>query len=907
MKKLSSKIISAFIFFALIATLPAGWLGYSGARELLEQEAFNKLTAVRESKKREIERYSKFIHGQILTFSEDLMVIKAVRELTESFYQIPTQLTGKDLTNNLKSFYSDVINTELTQQPDFLYDLSALIPKSKTAIQWQYHFLSNNPHPQAEKDRLDKPATPLAYSHRHGQYHPKLRNYLKTFGYYDMFLIDMQGNIVYSVYKEIDFATNLNTGPHQDSNLASLYHSLVNANESQKVRTTDFSAYLPSHNAPAGFIGSPVFDEIQQIGVLVFQIPINIINEIMTGKLRWKQDGLGNTGETYLLGTDLTMRNDSRFLLQDQEKFFQQLSLQKNLPTDIDSISRHKTTVLFQTVDTAGSRSAISGQTDIRIIKDYRGISVLSSFGPLEFLGLKWVIISEIDYAEVLGPIKNLRERLIYLTLALSSMVVLFGFLFSKRITHPLELLSISTRDLGTGDFKKRVEIQSQDEIGTLARAFNKMAGNLEKTTVSKSYVDKILSSMNEALFVLQFDPEGKQLLIETINPAAAHILGYDNKDIIGHTIDLFFEGNALNEEDWYQLMRKSTLPAMDRNLMTRTGKKIPVIFSVSIMQDETGKKSEVICVCVIQDITERKHSEQKLQLAGAVYQAASEGIMVVNTDRKITDVNPAFEQMTGYSRKEVLGKNPRLLESSNNMHTFYDVMFKKIEKERYWRGEFSGQRKHGTLLPMIISITALLDGSGKVDRFVCIMSDVSELKEREQRSWSMANFDALTDLPNRNLFEDRLEQSMRNAKRNNEIMALLFVDLDGFKAINDTHGHAIGDTMLKHAAKRLKRELREVDSVARIGGDEFTVILVDLEVHQDAEKVAGKLVEVMREPFKLDGIPITLSTSIGIAYFPEQAKNGKDLLRKADYAMYAAKASGKNTYYTYEGTSGHI
>lgn len=901
MKKLSSKLILSFIFLGLIAILPSSWIGYSGASALLEREAFEKLTAVRENKKREIERYSQVMRGQVITLSEDLMVIKALRELSAAFHQLPAPESGREIITSLESFYNDVINTKLITQADLPYELSALMPRSKSALFWQYHFLSNNPYSQSEKYLLDSLETPFLYSQLHSEYHPKLRNFLKAFNYYDLFLIDMKGNIVYSVYKEIDFATNLKTGPHRESNLAKTYKSLENASAPGDVNAIDFDAYLPSYNAPAGFIGSPVFDQSQQIGVLIFQIPVSVINEIMTGKLRWKQDGLGNSGETYLLGNDLTMRNDSRFLLQDEQKFLQQLSGQKNSTTNIDNIARHKTTVLYQKVNTSGSRSAISGQTDTRIIDDYRGISVLSSFAPLEFLGMDWAIISEIDHEEIFAPIKNLREKLIYLTLAFGSMIILSGFMLSRRITRPLELLSMSTLELGSGDFKKRVDIHSQDEIGTLAGAFNQMAENLEKTTVSKSYVDKILTSMNEALFVLQFDPEEKQLLIETINPAAAHILGYDHNDIVGHTIDLFFDGTALSEEDWYLLIRQSSLPSMDRNLVTRSGKKIPVIFSVSVMQDDAGKKSEVICVCVIQDITERKRYEQKLQLAGAVYQAASEGIMVVSIDQKITDVNPAFEQMTGYTRKEVLGKNPRLLESSQNMHTFYDVMLKKIEKDRYWRGEFSAQRKHGTLLPLITSITALVDENAKTYCFVCIMSDVSELKEREQRSWSMANFDPLTDLPNRNLFADRLEQSMRNAQRNNEIMALLFVDLDGFKVVNDSHGHSVGDSLLKHAAKRLKRDLREIDSVARIGGDEFTVILVNLDQHQDAEKVATKLLEVMREPFKIDGITINLSTSIGIAFYPEQANNSKELLRKADYAMYEAKASGKNTYRIFE------
>jgi len=286
---------------------------------------------------------------------------------------------------------------------------------------------------------------------------------------------------------------------------------------------------------------------------------------------------------------------------------------------------------------------------------------------------------------------------------------------------------------------------------------------------------------------------------------------------------------------------------------------------------------------------------ERQARLASLVYRATSEGMLVLDPKGFILDVNPAFVRLRGQHESEVIGRHVRCLNSSCHDRDFYRNMWRGVLDTGRWQGEHWGQRKNGELYPEWLSINTSYTEDGEVYRRVMIFSNIAEIKRAEAIIWKQANFDRLTDLPNRQMFHDRLEQSIKKSKRTNTRSCLLFLDLDRFKEINDTLGHAVGDELLKEAARRLNGCVRQSDTVARLGGDEFTVLIDDIHETRDVERVTHKILRRLSEPFHLGMETVFISTSIGITFYPDDATEADVLLNNADQAMYAAKAEGRN------------
>ncbi|MBS1170499.1 MAG: hypothetical protein H6R01_1417 [Burkholderiaceae bacterium] len=296
-----------------------------------------------------------------------------------------------------------------------------------------------------------------------------------------------------------------------------------------------------------------------------------------------------------------------------------------------------------------------------------------------------------------------------------------------------------------------------------------------------------------------------------------------------------------------------------------------------------------------ISDITERKQAEEGLLLAAMVYQNSSESIMVTDADNRIVAVNPAFEQMTGYLAEDVLGKNPRMLSSGQHDASFYDEMWATLKTAGRWEGEFWNRRKNGESYVVWRTINTITNTDGSVRYYVALTSDITHKKESEKLIWQQANFDALTGLSNRNMFRDQLELEIRKAKRTNLPMALVLLDLDHFKDVNDTLGHDMGDILLQEAAKRLRACVRQSDVVARLGGDEFTIILGELHEPASVERIVHDILQRLSEPFQLKEEQVHISASIGVTFYPKDATAIDELLKNADQAMYAAKHDGRN------------
>ncbi|MCP1343025.1 EAL domain-containing protein [Halomonas sp. FL8] len=292
--------------------------------------------------------------------------------------------------------------------------------------------------------------------------------------------------------------------------------------------------------------------------------------------------------------------------------------------------------------------------------------------------------------------------------------------------------------------------------------------------------------------------------------------------------------------------------------------------------------------------------SRQNLQLAERVIESSLEGIIITDAQSRIEFTNPAFTYLTGYSREEVLGRTPQVLSSGRHDKAFYDRMWETLQANGYWRGEIWNRRKSGELYLELLTITAIRDERGSISNYAGLFTDITHIRENEEQVKQLAYYDPLTRLPNRRLLEDRLSLAIRHAHRNEQFLAVLFLDLDHFKQVNDTLGHAIGDELLLLVTERLRASLREDDTLARLGGDEFIALLPDLEDISEVSQVARRLIDAISAPCRIGSHEFRVGCSVGISVYPDDATDAEALVRSADAAMYRAKQEGRNTYRLY-------
>jgi diguanylate cyclase (GGDEF)-like protein/PAS domain S-box-containing protein len=330
--------------------------------------------------------------------------------------------------------------------------------------------------------------------------------------------------------------------------------------------------------------------------------------------------------------------------------------------------------------------------------------------------------------------------------------------------------------------------------------------------------------------------------------------------------------------------------------LLKKDGSAIWLRKIVSVV--ETNAEHCCVLRGFIIDITESKQAMEKQRLAALVFDTIHEAIMITDTNNCIEIVNPAFTKITGYSFDEVKGQNPYMLSSGLQDAGFYTALWQSLNDHGHWEGELWNRHKNGALYAESTSISKVHDEVGKIKQHIAIFSDVTEKKQAQQKIYYQANYDPLTDLPNRQLFQDRLHSAVASAKRNNTLLALLFIDLDRFKEVNDSAGHEAGDRLLMQVAKRLKQCIRETDTLARLGGDEFTVILNNLNTNYDIEDIARTMLKLLEQPFSLaDGVDAAISASIGIAMYPADGLDDATLIKYADAAMYRVKETGRNGF----------
>lgn len=449
--------------------------------------------------------------------------------------------------------------------------------------------------------------------------------------------------------------------------------------------------------------------------------------------------------------------------------------------------------------------------------------------------------------------------------------------------------------------------------MGNIVRIFNfetneRLHTALESVQRTLSRVRE-LSRMNKIILetagegIIGIDKDCKAVFT---NPTAQNMLGYTVEelssgslhDLIHHTSA---EGNPILQEQCpiCSVIKDPSTPHSDKECFWRKDStRFPIEYITTQMRDEDG--TIIGAVIAFRDISARLAVEKHMRLAEQVNENSPEGILITDAIGTILSVNPAFERSSGYTADEIIGKTPNFLKSEHHDDEFYKKLWEQLKNTGQWQGEIWNRRKDGYIYPEWLNISSIRDFRGKITNYIAIYSNISAQFQLQERLHHLAYYDALTALPNRQLFNDRLRQTLIQAQREQYLVAVMFLDLDRFKNINDTLGHGVGDRLLVVVAARLKKCVRQGDTIARIGGDEFIILLPDIHDPQNADMVAKKIQAGFEKPFYVENQSFQITSSIGISLYPHDGEDIENLIKNADTAMYRAKESGRNNYQFY-------
>jgi diguanylate cyclase (GGDEF)-like protein/PAS domain S-box-containing protein len=481
------------------------------------------------------------------------------------------------------------------------------------------------------------------------------------------------------------------------------------------------------------------------------------------------------------------------------------------------------------------------------------------------------------------------RKQVMGLYLAGFILVAGLGHLIAWRTRRHLDALaSINQRQEVVIAARTR---ELSDSNAALEREVAEVSAARHELEASQARYRSVVDSSQDGIVVME---NGRPSFI---NERMAEMIGYHTEELLKKNI---VEWAVPEDREWFaerqrrRLAGESVSNEYRLRLLHRDGETVKHM-DVQV-RSHTDAQGTVMVVANFKDMTDKLEAERERLISAAVFGSAAEAIMVTDRNNRIVRVNPAFTAITGYTPSEVIGLDPCILKSGRHDAAFYDDMWRHINELGRWEGEIWNRRKNGEIYVEWLAITTISGGAGE-GRHVATFIDITQRKEAEEIVLHRANFDALTDLPNRSLFDDRLVSVLAMARRHQRSFALMYIDLDFFKNVNDQFGHAAGDALLAEAGQRMERCVRDADTVARLGGDEFALILSDLNHPGEVKEVAHRLNLSLAQPFELAEGQASVAASIGIAIYPADGASDLLLRKAADQALYAAKAAGRNTY----------
>lgn len=502
--KIAYRIVFSFLFVATFGVLLAGGLvglfTFAESESALENRTAKQLISIREIKKSHIKAYFETIKSQLQTYADDKMILDAMIEFASAYkkYNQETYNTFNYSEDSIKDYYINQFGSKYSEVNGIDIDIHQLFKQlSPTTKALQTAYISDNKYPLAKKNKIISINNQSTYDTVHSKYHSHINHFLETFGYYDIFLVDLNGNVIYSVFKELDFATNLFNGPFEESGLSKAFKQSIAA--PKDIAFLDFSPYTPSYESPASFIATAIYDKDKVIGSLIFQMPIDGINSIMTFDKKWHNAGLGKTGETYLIGSDNLMRSQSRMIIEDKNQLLKLLKNSDKNKQKISKIVTHSTSIGIINTQSPSTINAFLGKSGFNIVKNYQNIEVFSAYAPITILGLNWAIVSEISKAEALADTTKLfytvLKTLASVCLILLCITSVIGILIGRGIAKPMVRTIYKINQITSNkDLKSRLSENRCDEFGSLSISLNNFFNE------TQSLLSKFATSAN-ALF----------------------------------------------------------------------------------------------------------------------------------------------------------------------------------------------------------------------------------------------------------------------------------------------------------------------------------------------------------------------------------------------------------------------
>ncbi|MFQ5579065.1 MAG: EAL domain-containing protein [Nitrospiria bacterium] len=707
---------------------------------------------------------------------------------------------------------------------------------------------SENPGYQSAKKALDR----------------RLRPIQTTYGFFDVMLVNTKGIIVYTSNES-----------HAEGDIGNKLPDPDNLSFREGVKgvyiSKPFSDPLED-DLPVIILSAPLRNDAHDlIGVIAIEVDMAPIYHFI-------QDvkGLGHTGET-LVGT----KSDHNVLFIN--------------PPRHEGVIPLETTVRIGSETALPMQEAVQGRSGFGLSHDYRDQETLAVWRYIS--GLDWGMVAKIDTKEAFESIATTRRFIFVIGL----LALFFGGVVlsstAESITKPLDTLKNGIALVSKGDLDHPIKVETGGEIAILSEDFNRMINLIKEQnkTLEKNKLTKNLFELGDDVRMIV----GSDWDITQINQEALEqLFGYQPEEVIGKSFDVLFDpesgaSSGLGSKHFESMMIRKDGSAFEADL-----------YWANLETDEGEMQGALITIRDISYIKKRqKELDQTLQRLSDMKYAIDESSIVSITDPKgnIQYVNDNFCAASKYSREELVGQNHRLIKSEIHSDRFFKAMWETISRGQVWKGELKNKAKDGSFYWVDSTIVPFLDKKRKPYQYLAIRYDITPRKEKEEKIRHMAQYDELTGLPNRNLHKERLGQALKQRKKHP--LAVMFIDLDRFKHVNDTLGHSAGDQLLKEVAKRLLNCLRESDTVARIGGDEFTILLPEIAQSNDIHYIARRILSTLEKPYHIQQNELFVTCSIGISVYPEDGETSKQLLKYADMAMYCAKRNGKNQYAVYSST----
>jgi len=502
----------------VVVSAVLGWVAVDNGRQALETKAQNQMIALRNSTQKAIENYFSTVQAQIVTLSDNRMIIDALNSLPNAYrlYQSSVEATGEAgaaklgaMRQDLLAHYNGTFADEYRKQNGGgTLDAGKWLEKlSETGITLQHAYIAANPNPLGEKSKLITPEDGSLYEVMHKRFHESLKDYQERFGYADIFLVDSKtAEVIYSVAKKAEFATSLLEGPFAETGLGQVFKQANESDDPGFIAMTDFSAYSPSYDNQAAFVASPVFNRGKRLGVLIFQLSVDRLSGIMTHDRNWAEVGLGESGESLIVGPDYSLRNDSRFQIEDEAGYLESLRQTGVSAERLARVQAKHSAIGVQQLMSPAAEAALAGESGVALYPDYRGVDVLTAYAPVKIAGLKWAVVAKMNTEEAFRSVESLKSTIAGVAIGISVLVfvvgALVGWVCTGLIVRPIQNTVDAVKDIaeGEGDLTRRLDARSKDELGELAGWFNRFLDKMQGVVGELNSVTQNLSVSAEQL-----------------------------------------------------------------------------------------------------------------------------------------------------------------------------------------------------------------------------------------------------------------------------------------------------------------------------------------------------------------------------------------------------------------------